>query len=761
MKRTYWPQIEDRAHPDEFATPLTDHQEDGSTYNVFPALSPDGDRIAFISNRREYLDLYILSTLDGSVLARLGKGEQVSQFEQMHILRGGVAWSPDGRQLALAAKGGIRDRIYLVDADNGRITRAIDPEMDGVFSPAWNGDGRRIAFVGITSGYADLYLYDLDDSSLTRLTRSKAYESSPAWSADGTMLAFVSDAVLPGQESDAPGHPVEYGPENIWVLDLDSGSGEAWPVVTGPFADTAPNWGPDDETMLFLSYRSGIRNLYEIDLTNGEITPLTNTLNGIETAHFSTGANEVVFSALNGAGFDVFLMRDPRYSRIDATPAPTRLMTAMEQERLDREARSARPSGESLSLLARDYSRLRFRPVDRGFGDREGPGGAGRDEVELDRDLGSGVLASTSRPYRLKLVPDVVVANAGYSSFWGLAGSSYLEMSDILGNHHLSMMVSLWSTLDNSNYQFTYRNLKRRWNYGVSLFWYNYFYLPERNTRAIYGDRTAGAVALLTYPFSRFLRFDLETTFIGIYRKIYLTGPATRSHRQVFMPRASLVGDNTIPGYTGYINGRRFRVSLSHSPPWLDHSLEFTTLDADYRSYLRVGREQNVVVRLAGGASFGRQPQQFFLGGNGFWWGPRYSSADLYQIENMYFASFQAPLRGFDFYEFSGDRFWLTNFEFRFPMVKILALGWPLRVMIREIQGALFWDMGMAWNGADFDPFDTSGKGIAFGGIKSGVGLGARMNLGLFILRMDVAWKNTLRTVGGTPRWHIALGPEF
>jgi len=81
--------------------------------------------------------------------------------------------------------------------------------------------------------------------------------------------------------------------------------------------------------------------------------------------------------------------------------------------------------------------------------------------------------------------------------------------------------------------------------------------------------------------------------------------------------------------------------------------------------------------------------------------------------------------------------------------------------MIRNIQGVIFCDMGMAWNGADFKPFDTSGKGIAFGNLRSGVGLGARVNLGMFILRMDVAWKNTLRTIGGTPRWHIALGPEF
>ncbi|MFC1500239.1 BamA/TamA family outer membrane protein [Candidatus Zixiibacteriota bacterium] len=758
MKRTYWPQIENRSLPADFAEQLTYHDEDGSTYNVFPALSPEGDRVAFISNRRQYMDLYIISTLDGSVLARLGKGEQVSQFEEMHILRGGVAWSPDGTQLAIAAKGGSRDRMYIMDAGTGRVIREIDPGMDGVFSPAWNSDGRRIAFAGIREGFSDLYLFDLDDSSLTRLTHTRAFESAPSWSSDGAKLAFVSDDIMPGQAASVIDLPVEYGPENIWVLDIDGEVSEPWPVVTSPYADTSPNWGPDDTSLIFLSYRSGIRNLYEKDLQSGEIRPLSNTLNGFESAHYSVTGNQLVFSALNGAGYDIFMMQDPRHTGVTTEPAPTPMAVALERERLETEARAASRSEQLLSSISRDYSRVRFRPIDSGYGSGSR---AGEQDFEPERDLGYGVLASSERPYRLKMTPDLVTANAGYSSYWGMAGSSYLEMSDILGNHQLSMMVNLWSTLDNSNYQFTYRNLGHRLNFGISFFWFNYFYLPDRDSRAIYGDRTAGTVALMSYPFSRFLRFDLELSYVGIFRKIYLTGPAERSRRQVILPKASLIGDNTIPGHTGYINGRRYMISLSHSPPGLDHSLRFTTIEADHRTYLRVGREENVVLRLAGGASFGPQPQQFFLGGNGFRWGPRYTSGDLYEIDNMYFSTFQAPLRGFDFYEFSGDRFLLSNVEFRFPMVELLTLGWPLKVMIRNIQGALFCDMGMAWTGADFAPFDTSGKGVAFGNLKSGVGIGARVNLGIFILRMDVAWKNTLRTIGGTPRWHIALGPEF
>ena len=73
----------------------------------------------------------------------------------------------------------------------------------------------------------------------------------------------------------------------------------------------------------------------------------------------------------------------------------------------------------------------------------------------------------------------------------------------------------------------------------------------------------------------------------------------------------------------------------------------------------------------------------------------------------------------------------------------------------------MFWDSGMAWEGSDFDPFYTKGGFPGFNDLKSGVGFGARMNLGIFIIRVDVAWRNTLRRITGAPRWHIALGPEF
>ncbi len=220
-----------------------------------------------------------------------------------------------------------------------------------------------------------------------------------------------------------------------------------------------------------------------------------------------------------------------------------------------------------------------------------------------------------------------------------------------------------------------------------------------------------------------------------------------------------MVGDNTIPGVTGYVNGRRFSLGVSHSAGFVPNSLGYTSIEGDVRSYSRLGRDHSLVFRLAAGSSIGRDPQQFFLGGNGFWWGPQYARSDLYDLEHLYFASFQSPLRGYDFYAFRGNRFMLMNLELRFPLIRLLALGWPLPLVIPDIRGALFTDIGMAWDDWDVQPFRSGSLG--FEDLKSGVGLGARMNLGFLILRLDVAWQNTLREIRGKPRWSIALGPEF
>ena len=164
-----------------------------------------------------------------------------------------------------------------------------------------------------------------------------------------------------------------------------------------------------------------------------------------------------------------------------------------------------------------------------------------------------------------------------------------------------------------------------------------------------------------------------------------------------------------------------------------------------------------------GGASMGDDPQQFFLGGMQNWLNRDLSND--FRIENLddlYFASFATPLRGADFYAQVGRRVALANIEFRFPMLRHLALGFPLPIELGNIRGALFADVGSAWNNnSDWRLTSRTERGERrLHDLLLGYGLGARWNLGFFVLKLDVGWQDDLsrRT---KPHWYLTLGPEF
>jgi len=116
LRKTYWPDVENRHEPEDLAKRLTDHEKNEHFLNGSPSVSPKGDRIAYLSDRSNYTDIYLMSTVDGRNLGRLVKGQRSNLFEEMHWLRPGMSWSPDGKQLVFAAK-----------ASNMSMTEALFP----------------------------------------------------------------------------------------------------------------------------------------------------------------------------------------------------------------------------------------------------------------------------------------------------------------------------------------------------------------------------------------------------------------------------------------------------------------------------------------------------------------------------------------------------------------------------------------------------------------------------------------------------------
>lgn len=161
----------------------------GEWDDTSPALSPDGTRVAFASNRAGVWDLYVLSLQSGEIIRVTNSPEYESA----------PAWSPDSQWLACELYLNDNLEIAIVSLANGEqapIPLTDEPSSD--HSPAWAPDGRHVAFVSNRGGDSDVWLANLDKTGEERyvnLSRTPfSAESHPVWTGNGSKLAWASAA---------------------------------------------------------------------------------------------------------------------------------------------------------------------------------------------------------------------------------------------------------------------------------------------------------------------------------------------------------------------------------------------------------------------------------------------------------------------------------------------------------------------------------------------------------------------------------------
>jgi Tol biopolymer transport system component len=149
-------------------------------FQIEPAWSPDGRRIAFSSRRSGTFDIYVMNA-DGTGTRRLTS----SKDNESH-----PTWAANGRKIAFVRK----EDIYTMNADGSAVRRISDPTAEES-DPAWSPDGRWIAYVRREPGTAsrELWLMRPDGSARRRLTPQTGSSATPAWSPDSTRLVFSSN----------------------------------------------------------------------------------------------------------------------------------------------------------------------------------------------------------------------------------------------------------------------------------------------------------------------------------------------------------------------------------------------------------------------------------------------------------------------------------------------------------------------------------------------------------------------------------------
>ncbi len=174
------------ARGDVFTTPI----EKGPTRNLtnssnahdkFAQWSPDGSKIAFISDMDGEDELYLINQ-DGS-----GKPEELTHG--FHAMLYQPSWAPDGKRIAFSDKDG---KLYVLTLDDKKVSQVAQNPRGRIPGYPWSADGGHIAFImGEPSGFSCVYVWSVGDGQVHRVTDPLYDAGDPAWDPNGNYLYYV------------------------------------------------------------------------------------------------------------------------------------------------------------------------------------------------------------------------------------------------------------------------------------------------------------------------------------------------------------------------------------------------------------------------------------------------------------------------------------------------------------------------------------------------------------------------------------------
>jgi Tol biopolymer transport system component len=747
--------VRQRTRPvSDYGRVLERGQNEFAGLNVSPAISPDGRRMMFLSQRSLLsVDLYLADAQTGKVLKKVINTAVDPHFSSLEFIYSAGAWSADSRRFVFSVVRGGRPALVILDVDRDRIEKEVPfSDLGEVFNPSWSPDGRFIAFSALQGGLTDLFLYDTQAQTTRRLTHDAYADLQPAWSPDGRTLAFVTDRFSTRLST------LDIGNYQLALMDVATGAVRPVPGAAAG-KNINPQWAGDG-SLLFVSDRTGISNIYR-------------------TAPDSVGASQVTNITTGVSGITAIS------PAISYAPAPNRLVFSVYEDDkysiFSADAPGSLAGHPPVSLDGVDAAKL---PPEKRISDQL---------LALQDNPTIGLPAARNpkvAPYRAHLSldaagqPYIGVGVDPYGTFAG--GGVALFWSDMLGNYNLGTAVQVNSgfggfrdTLRNSGAMVSFADMSHRWNWGVVGGQMPYlaggFATGVTNTNqgtvgvqqtTLFRQVERSLTGVTAYPFDTARRLELSAGYTNIsfdqQVETVLFDPNTGnviSDQTQTLPAgkslslgtasAAFVSDTSQFGATSPIAGERYRFQVS--PTF--GSIKFNSVLADYRRYFMPVSFYTVAARVLHYGRYG-------------------SGGEDSRLIPLYLG-YPELVRGYDFSSFGpgectpnatsscpefdrllGSRILVGNLEFRFPLLRPFGVSQRMYGPV-PIEVGAFADAGVAWNRGERPKW--------FGGQRQGVtsaGFVMRANvLGFLVAQFDFAHPFQRTDRGWV--WQFSISPGF
>lgn len=293
-----------------------------------PRWSPDGQRLAFLSDRDgEQAQLYLMP-------AHGGEARKLTSLENG---AGAAVWSPDNQRILFAARvlkesppkeaearkrwaqrpkhitraqfkadgqGYIFDansQLFVVEAASGATTQITQGDWEDR-APAWSPDGAQIAFSRTREGSSDYNISDIwvanaDGSNARRITENVGRATSPSWSNDGKVIAcYGGDEQMRGLGESLV---------RVWLIPLDGSAprnlthnyDRGTLLVAPPATTPAPVWSSDDRTLTFVVGDAGNVHVARAAVSDGAVTKVVTGERQAVSASAAPAAQRIAFVA--------------------------------------------------------------------------------------------------------------------------------------------------------------------------------------------------------------------------------------------------------------------------------------------------------------------------------------------------------------------------------------------------------------------------------------------------------------------------------
>jgi len=554
VKEKYEKEIEGKGEAETYGKKLTENAE----FNTNPVFSPDGMKIAFISDRNGYSDLFVMD-VDGAGQKSILKSRIGRSLDVIHSQGHALSWSPDGERIAFVGEKKEKDYLYTINLRKGKLKKFRLP-MEVLKSPCFSHRGDRIVFVGMEGGMNNLYSVDANGKNLVKLTSDEFDEDYPIFSPDDKKIIYVSE-----REKQ----------KDLFLLDMETFA--ITRLTSTPSDEIDPSWLPDGNSIIYVGDYEGIYNIYRMDIgyspqeigadnLESDIFQLTDVKVGILTPEISPDGRHLLFASYRFGEMNIHYGEFP----IEGVFLK-KLRGEEEKERLSIVQLPAEPAGPIISPYPSPVSKI--------------------------------------RPYKFKASTDLFFPFLFYSTTEGLYTAGYWQASDMLGNHGMNVYIEYASEYDWLTYQGGY--IYQGWRPSLGFFAYGKMRRKSEEDNNIVRNSKFVEGMVVGYPFDRFRRIDLE---LITEKKREWNGDiiSTRENGVAL----SLIRDTTEGKILDIMSGSRANFTVYQAFKGLGGDFDYTSYFLDARKYFKLSERNILAFRFLGALSQGRDREEFSLGGD-------------------------------------------------------------------------------------------------------------------------------------------------